>query len=246
MELSLIITALFTGLLGSFHCIGMCGPIALALPLDDRSLTAKIKGGILYNFGRAITYAFIGLIFGLFGQGLNLAGLQQWASIVIGIIMILSVVLPFSLKNKSFELRFIDRLFGRLKTAIGKRFRIRSNSSLFTIGLLNGFLPCGLVYVALAGAVASGHYASGSLFMFLFGLGTIPALLLVSLSGDLLSNRFKKIFTKVIPYFIVLIGILFILRGANLGIHLLSPKINTTNGTTEMKCCPSDSTEVHP
>jgi sulfite exporter TauE/SafE len=89
-----VLSAIVVGLVGSLHCAGMCGPIAIALPLSDRSWFARISGGILYNSGRAITYALLGAIFGLLGMGIALGGMQQWASILLGIIMILSVLVP--------------------------------------------------------------------------------------------------------------------------------------------------------
>ncbi len=93
-------TAIALGLLGSFHCLGMCGPIAFVLPLDRDRTIVSITQTFLYHLGRLISYASIGLLFGLFGKGLYLTGLHQNLSIVVGVLMILAVVLPTSFFNK--------------------------------------------------------------------------------------------------------------------------------------------------
>jgi sulfite exporter TauE/SafE len=201
----------------------MCGPIALAIPLKTDSWLARIFGGVLYNLGRAITYAVMGAVFGLLGRGLVMSGFQQWVSIVMGAIMILSVITPSIYKNRFNADKGVFSFVGKLKMSLGKLFAQRSYGSLLMIGLLNGLLPCGLVYFAIAGAIATGSSASGSLFMFIFGLGTLPMLLAISLLGNMITLELRKKITKLIPYAIVFIGVLFILRGLSLGIPYLSP-----------------------
>lgn len=225
------LSAITLGLLGSFHCIGMCGPIAIALPLKNDSWFTRILGAGLYNIGRSITYALLGAIFGLAGMGFKLGGLQQWVSIIMGAVMILSVIFPAVFRKSEQIDAIISRLVGRLIKRFRKMFSIRSYYSLFVIGILNGFLPCGLVYVAIAGAITTGTIPDGALYMFLFGLGTIPVMLSVSIVGNILTTRFRNIIRKVIPVFIVLIGIIFILRGMNLGIKYISPKMDKMNKT---------------
>jgi sulfite exporter TauE/SafE len=217
------ISALTLGLLGSFHCIGMCGPIALAIPLKTNSWLARITGGVIYNLGRAITYAIMGAVFGMLGRGLVMSGFQQWVSIIMGAIMVLSVITPSIYKNRFNAEKGVFSFVGKLKMSLGKLFTQRSYNSLFLIGLLNGLLPCGLVYFAIAGAIATGSSVSGSLFMFVFGLGTIPMLLAISLLGNMVTVELRKKITKLIPYAVVFIGVLFILRGLSLGIPYLSP-----------------------
>lgn len=229
-----LIAALTLGLIGSFHCIGMCGPIAIALPLPQKNWASKILGASLYNIGRALTYGLMGVVFGLVGKGFKLAGLQQWVSIIMGAIMILSVLFPVLFRNKAKLDGFVNRLVSRLKNYFGVLFQKRTFYSLFLIGLLNGFLPCGLVYMAIAGAVATGDITNGALYMVVFGLGTLPVMLSVSLAGNLISGSFRNKIRKFIPVFIVLIGILFMLRGMNLGIKYISPKLNKANNM-EMK-----------
>ena len=216
------ISALILGLIGSFHCIGMCGPIAIALPLKTDNWGARISSGLLYNIGRTTTYGILGAIFGLVGKGLSLGGLQQWASIGIGAIMVLSVLFPFMFKKVNIE-KATYGMVSKLKGLFGKMFMIRSYGSLFVIGILNGFLPCGLVYIAIAGAIVSGDMVDGIIYMAIFGLGTIPIMLSLSLLGNIVSIRFRNKVRRIIPVFIMLIGILFILRGMGLGIKYISP-----------------------
>ncbi|MBI9033757.1 MAG: sulfite exporter TauE/SafE family protein [Bacteroidales bacterium] len=217
------ITALTLGLLGSFHCAGMCGPIAIALPLGQGSWFRRISGGLGYNLGRTITYAILGAIFGFIGQGLELAGFHRWVSITMGAVMVVAGLFPSLIKGGSFIEKTSGKFVSKLQTALSKLFRNGSIPSLFWVGILNGFLPCGLVYMALAGALASGSFINGVLFMTIFGLGTIPVMLAISLVGNLISNSFRQKINSIIPYLIVTIGILFILRGLNLGIPFISP-----------------------
>lgn len=236
-----LITALMIGLVGSLHCMGMCGPIAIAIPLHKDNWLMKITGGLLYNSGRIITYGILGAIFGLLGRGIQLAGLQQWSSIALGIIMILSVVFPVLFKEKI----KIDKVFtgyaSRLIGSFRKLFTKSSLGSLLFIGLLNGLLPCGLVYMAIAGAINTNDVMMGVAFMVVFGIGTTPALLAVSLVGNVISIGFRNKVKRIIPVFIVILGILFILRGMNLGIPYVSPKTHKLEVQQEMKigepCC---------
>lgn len=217
------IVALMTGLVGSLHCIGMCGPIAIALPLGKKSWFHRGLGSLSYNIGRTITYGILGALFGLLGQGIEMAGLQKWATILIGVIMILSVLFPVIFREKI----KIDQLFtgyaSRLISQFRKLFTKSAISSLFVIGLLNGLLPCGLVYVAIAGAISSGEILSGIFYMILFGLGTIPVMFTIPLAGHMIGTSVRKRFRGVVSAFIIILGILFILRGLSLGIPYLSP-----------------------
>lgn len=223
MDLQIIGSALLFGLVTGFHCIGMCGPIAIALPLKPGSRFAKISSAVLYNLGRSITYAVIGMIFGFFGQSFAMAGFQKWVSIIMGSIMILYVIFPSIFKNKFNIDTFGQKYTGVLRSQLAKLFGKRSYSSLFIIGLLNGLLPCGPVYAAVAAAIATGSVVYGTAFMFLFGIGTIPIMLTLSLVGNKISNSLRKKIAKLIPITIVIIGILFIFRGLGLGIPFLSP-----------------------
>ena len=243
MEINIFVAAITLGLLGSFHCVGMCGPIALAIPLNNQSWLTKTTGAAFYNIGRAITYAFMGAILGFVSEGFAMAGFQKWVSIVMGVIMVISVLFPSLYKNRfDFDKKAFS-LIGKLKLKLGNLLRKRTYGSLFLIGLLNGLLPCGLVYMAVAGALATGSSISGALFMFVFGIGTLPMLFTVSILGNSLSIKLRKKMTKLIPIAVMFIGVLFILRGLGLGIPYISPpdeKLKVRH-ETEMKvkdaCC---------
>lgn len=219
----MLYTAFIFGLISSLHCIGMCGPIAMMLPVDRSNQTKKTLQIFTYHLGRLAAYASIGFIFGLFGKGFSMAGLQQELSVILGIIMIVIVVIPekvFIAYNFS---KPIFKVISKIKTALGSQFKNKSYQSLFTIGLLNGFLPCGMVYVALFGAIAMQSPSLGILYMLLFGLGTVPMMSSVVYLNSFLTLPFRNKIQKVIPYVAVCIGILFILRGLGLGIPYISP-----------------------
>lgn len=236
-----LVTPLTIGLIGSFHCIGMCGPIAVALPLKEHNWQSKIGGGLLYNLGRTATYAAMGLVFGLVGQGIHLAGFQQWTSIVLGAALIISVLFPYFFKQKLTFTTLVSGYAGRLINKLRRLFSQRSFSSLLIIGLLNGLLPCGLVYVAIAGAINAPDILHGALFMAFFGLGTVPMMLAVSLGGNLISMGIRNKMRRVVPFFVVLLGLLFILRGMSLGIPYVSPKaekLEVHQSTEKEGSCP--------
>lgn len=228
-----LLTAISIGLIGSFHCIGMCGPIAFALPLNRQNYFTQVTGAALYNSGRLLTYFSIGIIFGLLGYGFSMAGFQQWVSIAVGVLMVLSVLLP-KLAGKTPSLTpSVSLWLGKVKGTLGKRLGKSSYSNLFAIGLLNGLLPCGLVYMALAGATASATAVEGGLFMLFFGLGTVPLMLAMSVFGNQIKTTLTQKVRHFIPIFIVLIGCLFILRGMNLGVPFVSPKIEKETATIQ-------------
>ena len=221
-----VFAGLALGFFGSLHCIGMCGPIALALPVQSKSRFSFYSGRILYNLGRVITYSLMGFIIGLIGQRINLSRYQQIVSIALGIIILLSILLPSSIKNYFIKLKLIQSVTKYIQSSIGTLFGRGNQSSLLSIGILNGFLPCGFVYMALAGALALGNVDKSILFMALFGLGTIPAMFTVSILTNLFGNNFRRKINRLIPIFAVLLAIIFILRGLNLGIPFISPKLD--------------------
>jgi uncharacterized protein len=232
-----IYAAFFVGLVGSLHCIGMCGPIAIALPIPDSSNLSFFTGRILYNLGRVVTYSFLGAILGLLGGRIAVAGAQQVVSIILGVLVIVAVLLPQKYKNFFAQHPAIQKLAQPLKSNIGMLFKKGTFSAMFLIGILNGFLPCGLVYVALAGAIASGDAISGAAVMILFGLGTVPAMFAASVFGKFINIGIRTKIRKAVPVLAILLGVIFILRGMNLGIKYISPKINAQNGvSSEMEC----------
>ncbi|OIQ28359.1 MAG: hypothetical protein BM564_09830 [Bacteroidetes bacterium MedPE-SWsnd-G2] len=220
----MIYSAFILGLLGSFHCVGMCGPIAFMLPVDRSNTFSKVTQISIYHFGRLLAYAMLGLCFGLLGKGLYLFGMQQKLSIAIGVIMILVVILPHHIIDKFSITKPIYKLISKVKSAMGKALKKKTADTFLTIGFLNGFLPCGLVYMAVFGSMATADFKLGALYMVVFGLGTIPLMTLAIYIGKFLNQTVRTYIQKTIPVVIVLIGFLFILRGMGLGIPYISPE----------------------
>jgi sulfite exporter TauE/SafE len=225
------------GFLGSLHCIGMCGPIALALPRQNGSRLRLLLGRILYNSGRVLTYGLLGIAAGLLGEVVRFASLQQALSITAGVALLLAVFLPSRLARRVIPGNLVDRLVVRFTKAAGVLFKSRTIGALFAIGFLNGLLPCGLVYVALAGAAATGDKLAGGTFMILFGLGTVPVMVAVSLVGPLLSVRLRRALTRLIPVGAVALAALLILRGMSLGIPYISPRLDSDRAMHQANHC---------
>lgn len=219
----MILTAIVFGLLGSFHCIGMCGPIAFMLPVDRTNQAKRLLQIALYHLGRVFTYGILGLLFGFLGKGFYFFGFQQYLSIIIGIIMILIIVLPSKIVNRFRITKPIYRLVSGVKNRLGKELKKKRTDTFFTIGFLNGFLPCGLVYMAIFASIATGNSISGSIYMMLFGLGTIPLMTTFVYLGNFTTGLVRKRIQQFIPLVVVVIGVLFILRGMGLGIPYVSP-----------------------
>jgi len=218
----MIWTAFIWGILGSFHCIGMCGPIALALAGKDRN--KYIFNKLLYNSGRAVTYAALGGLVGLVGFSLALAGIQQWISIVMGI-FILGMAFFYKESERWVAGSTFSTALIKLKSYLGKSIKRGGPQAFFVSGVLNGFLPCGMVYMALVASLALQEPLLGVAYMFVFGLGTFPVMILLMFSKDLFSMNFRLKVNSVMPYFVMFMGVLFIVRGMGLGIPYVSPKL---------------------
>ena len=214
-------TAFLLGFVGSAHCAGMCGPLALALPHWGRGQGSFLAGRVLYNFGRIITYALMGGVFGLLGQGVAFAGLQRWVSLVLGAGILIGVLVSPRFANSV----PVSRSVNWLKATLGGLLQRRAMPAMFGIGLLHGLLPCGLVYVACAAATSTGDVLSGMRYMIAFGLGTLPMLLVISLLGTKLSFALRFRMQRLIPVSLVIVGLLLLLRGMALGIPYVSPKL---------------------
>ncbi|MBE2219844.1 MAG: sulfite exporter TauE/SafE family protein [Ignavibacteria bacterium] len=228
-----LLTGFLVGLLGSFHCIGMCGPIALALPRSNSMLLSRS----LYNIGRVITYSFLGLLFGLLGSRLEMFGLQRIISISLGVLILLTVLTPASYRLKISNMLGLYKLVGILKAYFGKMFKQHSKASMLMIGILNGLLPCGFVYIGITGAIALGDAVNGMMFMAMFGLGTIPVMLGTSLIGGAINLNLRQKLTKLLPAFSLILALIFILRGLNLGIPYVSPKLEHKPDSTQDVIC---------
>lgn len=239
MLTSEILSALAIGFLGSAHCIGMCGPIAIALPYPQLSVANFIFGRVIYNLGRVLTYSVFGAIFGLFGSKIIIAGFQQFVTIILGIIILLIVITPFKYKTVFSQNYYIQKLSSPIKHQIAKLFKQGTIPAMFLIGVLNGWLPCGLVYVAIAGAIISGDAIAGMSFMFLFGLGTFPAMFSATIFGKFINVGIRNKIRKLIPSLTIVFALLLVLRGLELGIPFISPEISANPTTqSELQCHP--------
>jgi sulfite exporter TauE/SafE len=232
----MLLSALLLGLLGSLHCVGMCGPIAFMLPVDRSNTFKKVSQISVYHLGRLLAYSLIGLVFGLLGKSFSLFGFQQQLSITIGVLMIILVLIPYKTLGKYNLSQPLNKLISKVKSGLGAALKKKTADTFITIGFLNGFLPCGLVYMAVFGAVATGSILEGSAYMVLFGLGTIPLMTTAIYFGKFLNSSIKQRIQKAIPVFVVLIGVLFILRGLGLGIPYISPAPAVDMATSAIEC----------
>ena len=219
----MLYTALLFGLISSLHCVGMCGPIAMMLPVSRNNSAKKVIQIMLYHAGRLTSYATLGFLFGLLGKGLYLAGIQQRISIAVGVLMIIMAIIPERIFAKYNFSRPIYKAISKVKSGLGQQFKRKTPDALFTIGLFNGLLPCGLVYAALFGAIAMQNVSLSIVYMLLYGLGTMPLMSAVVYVANFLSLPFRSKLQKVVPLVIVVIGILFVLRGMGLDIAYVSP-----------------------
>ena len=219
-------TAFLLGLVGSLHCLGMCGPLTLLLPrLDGPARMRFVAGRVAYNSGRLVTYSILGIAVGALGSIAAFGGLQRALSISLGIAVIVGVLFGRRLAASG----PINSLVSKLRTRFSKHVSRNDLPSMFVVGIINGLLPCGLVYAGLAIAASVHTPLYGAATMAVFGLGTFPLMLAVSLSGGFLGNSFRIRLQRLIPTTMCLMGVLLVLRGMSLGIPYLSPAI--TNGT---------------
>lgn len=216
-------TAFLLGLGGSLHCAGMCGPIALALPRGFPGRAELLLSRINYNIGRVFTYSLLGAVWGLAGRGFALAGMQRGLSVAMGILVIMMTLFAARSGRQIFSWPFFERMMGRLRSALGRLLGRPAQGATLGIGMLNGLLPCGMVYLALAGAIAAGNVLDGMAYMAVFGLGTFPLMMLVALAGARLSPALGRNFRHMLSILALLFGVLLILRGLALGIPYISP-----------------------
>ena len=225
----LFITGISIGMLSSLHCVGMCGPLALALPVHHLPKHIKLLALSLYNGGRVISYSLIGLVFGIAGRGFYLAGLQQWFSIAAGCFMLVLTIQYFVRKSTP-RLRWMDPLYRFVQNRITRFMQTPGMKSYFLMGMANCFLPCGMVYLAIAVALTTGSITSSVLLMSFFGIGTMPALFAIGLLGMHFKPSFRRSMKDALPYIFGLMAVLLVLRGLNLGIPFISPFIHAPQG----------------
>ena len=223
MEITLIFAALGLGFASGFHCLGMCGPIALSLGLSKKQQVNFHLQNLTYQLGRILIYSFLGAIVGIVGEGFQLAGFQKYISILAGILLITMALFSFGGDFTS-KIPAISNALLKVKINLGKLLRKTDYSSRFLTGILNGFLPCGMVYMALTASLAAGGIWQSASFMVFFGLGTFPFMFAAVLFGNILNATVRNKILKIVPVFMLILGALFILRGMELGIPYVSPK----------------------
>ena len=203
-------TAFVIGLFGSLHCAGMCGPIAVSIPGGSAGM---VRGSLLYNGGRTITYTFLGLMIGLLGKAAFLAGVQAWLSVATGVFLLVVVIFSINIQQQLLNLGWMQRAYERLKAQLSVTLRQSGWRSHLGVGLLNGLLPCGLVYMAIAGAITAGGIIDSILYMACFGLGTIPLMLTLMLAGQRIGHRFRTSLRRFYPILLLIMASILILRG---------------------------------
>jgi len=211
--------AFMIGLLGSIHCVGMCGPLAFAVPTLQKGWGYLILNKLAYQGGRIISYCLLGILIGLLGRQIWLSGIQQGVSILSGILILIAAcsrLFKFAVGNpNSFLLKPFNKLFG---------YALKHKANHLIIGVINGFLPCGFVYMAMAGALNTGSVNTAVSYMFWYGLGTFPLMFIAGISVGFTTAIFRKKINRFVPYLMLCLGFWFILRGTTLNIPYISPE----------------------
>ncbi|MES2828040.1 MAG: sulfite exporter TauE/SafE family protein [Bacteroidota bacterium] len=213
--------AFLLGLISSLHCAVMCGPLMLSLPLQKKDHLNNVLQLLLYQFGRILVYTIFGILAGLIGSSITLLSSQQTLSLIVGILLLVFTIIVFSGKYIRAFTTFQNRIISPISKLMGKVYGLSFWG--FFAGMLNGLIPCGMIYLALAAALNSTDILSAGKFMFLFGLGTTPLMLFISVGGIYLRRYIHFNSKKMIPWFMLFLGLLFVLRSANFGIPFLSP-----------------------
>lgn len=227
---SAIIAGFSLGLISNLHCIGMCGPLVIAVPISDNP-TRKWIDILTYHLSRIFVYGILGLFIGMLGSQLSIWGMQQAVSIIGGVIILIYAI------SKIFKTSFLPNKETQLNKKITQWIvYFMSNQSLYSkaiLGALNGLLPCGLVYIALAASLVYGNIFNSMAHMIAFGLGTFPSLILIMLFKHKMNFSLRTKINKLTPYFLGLVACILILRGMNLGLPYISPKLNDKHSCCE-------------
>lgn len=227
------------GFLGSLHCAGMCGPIALSLPntLGISSTSKKgdlLKAQLLYNGGRVCTYMAMGGTIGILGWSVHLVGMQRYVSIATGILMLAFVIFPKNKRIQKYIYPALAKFIQKIKQHWPSIEEKKNFRTFFAVGLINGLLPCGFLYIALAAALTTGNPINSILFMALFGMGTVPMMAGIIHCGQICHLQLRNKIRWLFPIATILLATLFILRGMSLGIPYISPNITPESNQS---CC---------
>lgn len=209
-----LLSAFTIGLFGSLHCLGMCGPLMLVVQ-QGRPKGQILLETLLYQTGRISTYALVGFLFGSLGWGVHLFGRQRELAIATGVFILIAALFQLDLETPLKRIKLFEKLQTKLRKLFGNKIKNSGSSSRFFLGIINGLLPCGLVYLAVLGAANASSPWLGAAYMSCFGLGTLPLLL----AGLYASYRFApklrkhiRVFTTII---LLLTGALLIWRGVH-------------------------------
>lgn len=212
--------AFFTGLFGSLHCVAMCGPLVMAIPFSGGAWYSLMQK-IIYQLGRILTYACLGFAAGSVGSLFNILGMQQALSFVTGSILLIIAINHFFGRTSNRTNKLYQGILTPVASFMG-RWMSKPYGGLFA-GMLHGLIPCGMVYMAIAGSLNTGSAFSGSEFMFHFGLGTTPLLILSSLI-PLALKKFRAP-RLMIPALFFIAGSFLIIRSLNLEIPYVSSPV---------------------
>ncbi|NOQ74946.1 MAG: sulfite exporter TauE/SafE family protein [Crocinitomix sp.] len=209
----MIAAAFILGLVGSWHCIGMCGPIALMVPGSKGK--NRIYSILLYHGGKILAYLLIGLLFGLLSVFVTSFKVQAIITISVGVLMALIAFLPAILNRIERKgSQFFSPLV-RIKNQMAKAMNKNRLEYTFYIGFLNGFIPCGMVYIAALGAIAQPNIIDSMLFMVFFGLGTMPFMSALIFASNFFKQKFGRIAVPLRTFAFCAVGFFMIYRGVS-------------------------------
>ncbi len=221
------------GFTGSLHCAGMCGPIIWIMPFQVFSGFKRVLAIAMYHIGRISVYALMAIVLHSFKELFN-PRVQQYVSVFSGVLLLIAGIITFIPGHKiKFKLPWSEQV----KTMLGKVIGNPGLGAITSAGILNGLLPCGLVYMALSATMVMPTAREAAMLMYVFGIGTVPMLVGITL----LKSRIKLIksgnINKFAPLIVFSFGLLFVLRGLNLGIPYVSPKVEMTSKEVKSSCC---------
>jgi uncharacterized protein len=232
MPVEALAAAFIIGFTGSLHCVGMCGPLAMVVPLRGNKWLAIFT----YHFSRILVYASLGLIFGLFGTQLSVLEGGQRISIVLGVALLIVFVVPVLFPKWSISGKLTGYSIGLFSRLSKPAMQSKSVWSVAVLGALNGLLPCGLIYISLAGAVSSGSAFNGALFMAAVGFGTLPAMITLMSLRQYVGSGIKRLSKFAVPVIASTLAVFLIVRGLNLDIPYLSPKVEKVSTAGSEVC----------
>ena len=202
------------GFFGSLHCIGMCGPLALAVHTSKKNIgLGAFFGALQYNTGRTIGYISLGLLFGLLGSAVALGGAQRVISVVLGVIMVIFFIFSVNPDQLISRMPAFHRFYHSVSQRLFSMLRKSAHVPSLYLGAVNGFLPCGLVYIAIAGAISLSNIWGSMGFMLFFGLGTFPAMMGVTLGHQAVSQKLRVSLKRLYPIITLVMGVYLIYRG---------------------------------